>query len=178
MMHNSTLTYVVIGVYIASICGLACCGLDKTVPLNYSLLAVFTFCVSWIVSASCMHIQPIIVLEAACLTATVVVAITLYAFTTKTDFTVFGPLIYIFGLVFAVAGLLMSAFGYTHNLLYCSIGAIFFSFYLLFDTQMIMGGDSKRYQFDEDSYILAAVTLYLDIINIFLYILEILDENK
>ena len=41
---------------------------------------------------------------------------------------------------------------------------------------MKMGGDKKRYQFDEDSYILAAVTLYLDIINIFLYILEILAE--
>ena len=42
---------------------------------------------------------------------------------------------------------------------------------------MIMGGDNKRYQFDEDSYILASVTLYLDIINIFLYILQILDEK-
>ena len=41
-----------------------------------------------------------------------------------------------------------------------------------------MGGDNKRYQFDEDSYILAAVALYLDIINLFLYILEILDDNK
>ena len=42
---------------------------------------------------------------------------------------------------------------------------------------MIMGGDSKRYQFSEDSYILAAMALYLDIINIFLYLIEILDEK-
>ena len=42
---------------------------------------------------------------------------------------------------------------------------------------MIMGGDTKRFQFSEDSYILAAMALYMDIINIFLYILELLDEK-
>jgi FtsH-binding integral membrane protein len=37
-----------------------------------------------------------------------------------------------------------------------------------------MGGKDRKYQCDEDDYILAAVMLYLDIINLFLYILELL----
>ena len=64
------------------------------------------------------------------------------------------------------------------GLLYSVLGVILFSVYLVFDTQMIMGGDNKRYQFDEDSYILAALVLYMDIINIFLYVLQILSDSK
>ena len=72
--------------------------------------------------------------EAATLTFAVCLAITVYAFTTTTDFTIFGPILFIFGFVFAVAGIFMAAFGYHHGIVYSSIGVIFFSFYLLFDT--------------------------------------------
>mmetsp|Transcript_18676 Transcript_18676/g.31941 ORF Transcript_18676/g.31941 Transcript_18676/m.31941 type:complete len:107 (-) Transcript_18676:70-390(-) len=104
------------------------------------------------------------------------IAITVYAVTTKRDFTMCGPLLFIIGFVFAIASLLMIPFGYTNNLVFCCLGVILFSFYLLFDTQMIIGGKNRRYQIDEDSYILASVALYLDIINIFLYILRILGK--
>ena len=43
---------------------------------------------------------------------------------------------------------------------------------------MIMGGKHKTHSFDEEDYILAAVILYLDIIQMFLYILEILNRLK
>ncbi len=46
------------------------------------------------------------------------------------------------------------------------LGVLVFSFYLLFDTQLIMGG--KRYEIGIDDYIMATMILYLDIINIFL----------
>ena len=164
--------------YFVSFIALVCCRLDKQVPTNYGLLLVFTVCTSWMVAVACKRTEPMIVLEAAVLTLSVTIAITFYAFTTDKDFTVFGPLLHIFGFVFCTAGLLLALFGFHMGLLWSVVGVILFSFYLLFDTQMIMGGDKKRYQFDEDSYILASVTLYLDIINIFLYILEILNESN
>ena len=55
------------------------------------------------------------------------------------------------------------------------VGVLLFSFYLLYDTQIIIGGKHRRYQIEEDSYVLASVALYLDIINMFLYILELLN---
>lgn len=171
LLHNEGLLAMVTIAYFASICALTCCGFDKTVPTNYILLGVFTFCTGWMVSMSTIHVKPLIVLEAACLTLAMVFSITLYAMTTSTDFTVFGPLLWIFGMVFGVAGIFLSLFGFTKGLLWSTIGVILFSFYLLYDTQMIMGGDNKSVQYDEDSYILAAINLYLDIINIFLYIL-------
>lgn len=41
------------------------------------------------------------------------------------------------------------------------------------DTQMIIGGNHK-FQMSPEEYILGAIALFLDIINIFLYILRIL----
>mmetsp|Transcript_22799 Transcript_22799/g.35104 ORF Transcript_22799/g.35104 Transcript_22799/m.35104 type:complete len:90 (+) Transcript_22799:492-761(+) len=85
-------------------------------------------------------------------------------------------MLHVIGLTFAMASGLFLMFGYHPGLLWSVVGALLFSFYLMYDIQMIMGGEKKEYSFDEDSYILAAVTLYLDIINMFLYILRILSE--
>jgi protein lifeguard len=62
-------------------------------------------------------------------------------------------------------------FNRTLHLIYAYLAVILFSFYLLYDTQLIMGG--KRYTIDIDDYIMAAMILYLDIINIFLQLLKI-----
>ena len=53
----------------------------------------------------------------------------------------------------------------------CGIAVMLFSFYLIYDTQLIMGG--KRYEIDIDDYILGAIILYTDIITIFLYLLKL-----
>ncbi len=57
------------------------------------------------------------------------------------------------------------------HLIICGISVLIFSFYLIFDTQLIMGG--KRYEIEIDDYILGAIILYTDIITIFLYLLRI-----
>lgn len=163
-------------IYLASVCALACCRFDKTVPTNYILLGTMTFGCGWLVSITTIMYPPVIVFEAACLTAAMVFSITLYALNTSTDFTAFGPLLYIFGMVFCVFGILLSVFGITKGLVWSTIGVVLFSFYLIYDTQMIIGGDKADQQYTEDDYILAAVNLYLDIINIFLYILQILGD--
>ena len=175
---NPILLVGVLVMYIASICALACCGFDKKVPTNYALLAIFTACVSFIVSATTCKYDPIIVFEAAFLTSAITIAITVYAITTKTDFTVFGPIMFIVGFIFAAAGLLSFMFGPEMRLLYACIGVFVFSFYLLIDTQMIIGGKNKKHKIDADSYILASVALYLDIINIFLFIIEIMGGRE
>jgi len=56
----------------------------------------------------------------------------------------------------------------TVHTLYAAFGAVVFSLYIIYDTYMI----SQRYSPDE--YIMACVDLYLDIVNLFLYILQLL----
>ena len=163
--------------YLVSTVALTCFRQDKKVPVNYILLSIFTLSMTWIVGAQCLMNDPIVVLEAASLTLSVTVAITLYAMTTKQDFTIYGPVLMIVSFVFTTAGLLFFMFGYNPGLIWSVFGVLLFSAYLLFNTQMIMGGDKKRYQYDEDSYILAAISLYIDILNIFMYLLQILKDK-
>ena len=49
--------------------------------------------------------------------------------------------------------------------------------YLVFDTQMMMGGKHK-YALSPEEYIFAALNLYLDIINLFMFILSIIGNSR
>ena len=60
---------------------------------------------------------------------------------------------------------------------YASAGALIFSFYIIYDTQMMMGG-AHKYSVSPEEYIFAALNLYLDIINLFMYILMIIGSSK
>jgi len=104
------------------------------------------------------------------MTASLTLGLTFYAFNTKTDFTAWGGMLWGLGAVLLIFGLFSFLFGPTMRLIYCTLGVILFSVYLVFDTQLIMGGEGKYASLGKDDYILGAIILYLDIINIFLYI--------
>ena len=55
--------------------------------------------------------------------------------------------------------------------------AVIYSVYILVDTQMILGG-SRHKQVQLDDYILGATVLYVDIISLFLKILQLLGKKK
>ena len=99
---------------------------------------------------------------------------TVYAATTKSDFTIPRGIIFVLITSLLMLGLL--GIFWRHNSflekLYCTLGAIIFGIYLVIDTQMIIGG--KRYSLSFDDYIVGALVLYIDIINLFLYILRLL----
>ena len=60
---------------------------------------------------------------------------------------------------------------------YGSIGALIFSLYIVYDTQLMMGGKHK-YALSPEEYIFAALNIYLDVINLFLYILMIVGGSR
>ena len=55
------------------------------------------------------------------------------------------------------------------ELVYSGVGALIFSAYIVVDTQIIM----KKFSVEDE--IIATITLYLDVINLFLYILRFLN---
>ena len=55
---------------------------------------------------------------------------------------------------------------------YGSLGALVFSLYIVYDTQLMMGGKHK-YALDPEEYIFAAINLYIDFIQLFRFILMI-----
>lgn len=89
-----------------------------------------------------------------------------------------GGILFVACILLLFFGLIAMFFpGKTMTLIYSSCGAILFSIYLIYDTQMMMGGKHK-YSISPEEYIFGALTLYLDIINIFIYILSIIGSSK
>merc|ERR1719343_1370915 len=62
-------------------------------------------------------------------------------------------------------------------MMYDFVGVLLFTFYIVYDTQLIIGG-SHKVQFSIDDYCFAALNLYLDVINLFQQILRLLGDQK
>lgn len=109
-----------------------------------------------------------VITQAFLMTATAFGGLTIFAFNTKKDFSTWGKFLFIALIVIVVASLINI---FTHSpmlqIVIAGVGAILFSAFILYDTQMIIRGGY-------DSPILAAVALYLDILNLFISLLQIL----
>ncbi|KAH7701922.1 Protein TMBI-4 [Aphelenchoides avenae] len=142
-----------------------------TVPLNYFLLAGWTVLQSLTVGTIVTFYDVEVVLQAVLLTAIVVAALFFYTLQSKHDFRKHYALIFTLSIVFlfatAIQMILMSP---TVNFVMSLLGAALFSVYLVFDIDMIMHG------FSEEEYIVACICIYMDIIGLFLRILQILNE--
>ena len=59
------------------------------------------------------------------------------------------------------------------SVVYSSLGVLVFSLYLIYDTQMMLGGKHKL-SISPEEYIFAVLTIYLDVIQLFLHIIHLL----
>lgn len=76
-------------------------------PLNYFLLLIFTLCETVTLSMILLKAEDKNIIVAFILTAVMVVALTIYAWTTKTDFTICGGMMFVLFLIL-VAAVIMS----------------------------------------------------------------------
>jgi len=141
----------------------------KETPTNFILLAAFTVVEAYTVGVIVTYYSQAIVLQALLLTLAVLVGLTLYTFQTKRDYSAMHSGLFAGLCILLLGGILQLFFHSTIFELVISIGgALLFCLFIVFDTQMLMQTLSP------EEYILATINLYLDIINLFLYILRIL----
>ena len=113
------------------------------------------------------------------ITAATVILVSIIAFIIPIDVTgcgfvclVLGILLTIFGFVVLIVSLVVTN-GYSLYILkmvYGGVGAAIMCLYLLYDTQLMMGGKHK-YAYSPEDYIFATLSLFLDIIILTLFIL-------
>lgn len=146
----------------------------KSYPANLLFLGAFTLLEAYAVSVVTSFYEARIVVQALVLTLGLFVALTLFACQTKYDFTNWMP--YLFGaLWFLILFGFMAAFFPMNSkveLVYGGIAALVFSGYILVDTQLVM----RHYHVEEE--IAASISLYLDVLNLFLAILRILNNQN
>lgn len=140
----------------------------------------FTLCESYLVGWIAAFYDPVTVILAAALTASITFVLTVYACTTKTDFTIYGGILWILGWALFAFGILFFAFSgpnfTTGLIIYSILGVCLYGVYLIYDTQLIMGG--KKYQLDIDDYVIGALMLYIDIIMLFIKLLRIIGAAR
>ncbi|QDZ23460.1 inhibitor of apoptosis-promoting Bax1 [Chloropicon primus] len=176
---NSWPFYIAFPGMIGSMIGLLCCGdMHRRFPYNYMLLSIFTFAESYLVGVTTLMYETETVLIAVALTGVLTAALVGYAFQTKYDFTTQGGVLLCVLISFILFGIMASFMPYSKiaHLAFASVGALIFACYIVVDVQLLM--DGKRVQLSPDDYVLAALNLYLDILNLFLYILQILGESQ
>ena len=145
-------------------------------PLNAQLLFVWTLMEAYTVGVVCASYtaagQGRIVVEALVLTAAIFASLTLYTVYSKRDWSFMAAGLSSGLLLLIFWGLFSLFFPALAGGIYSLFGALLFSGYFIFDTWQI----TERLGYDD--HILASITLYLDILNLFLFILRLLSRDR
>jgi len=151
-------------------------SLSRTVPLNYILLGVFTLAESYTVGFIAGQYNRDVVLTAMYLTAGVVAALAIYTVKTKNEITYYSGLLVL--LTFGIGALTFlnwfTIFGLFDSLIFAG-SAVMSGLYFIYDVKLLLGQD--RFKLSLDDYIKGAMHLYIDVVRIFLNILQIIGKK-
>jgi FtsH-binding integral membrane protein len=143
-------------------------------PLNIGLLALFTLMEAFTLGVVTAFYDNVIVLQALLITTGIFLGLTLFTLQSKYDFSGMGP--WLFGglLALVMTGFVgvFIPFSSTLNLIYSLVGTLLFSGYVVYDTYLINS------RLSPDEYIMGAISLYLDFVNLFLNILRLLSNMQ
>ncbi|KAL5203636.1 hypothetical protein ABZP36_008507 [Zizania latifolia] len=136
-------------------------------PVNLLLLGLFTLCESFTIGVFSSCFLGKVVLQATILTAIAVFSLTIFTFWAAHrghDFSFMYPFLFASLLVLMAYLVIQIWFpqGRVGMTIYSCIATVLFSGFLVFDTHQLI----KRHTYNE--YIIAAISLYLDIINLFM----------
>ncbi|KIY53461.1 hypothetical protein FISHEDRAFT_63361 [Fistulina hepatica ATCC 64428] len=132
-------------------------------PINFVLLSVFTLMEAFTLGVTVAFFDKTIVMQALLITLGVFIGLTLFTLQSKYDFSGMGPFLFGGLIALLMTGLvgMFIPFSRTMDLIYAIGGCLLFSGYVVYDTYIINS------RLSPDEFIAAAVSLYLDFINLF-----------
>jgi len=161
--------------YIVLVC---CQSVRRRHPGNLICLAVLTAAMGYMVAMIASFYDVNVVFIALAITVLSCAAIIAFAMQTKYDFTgciaimfVVMMALFFFGIIILIVAVAFPQQIRIVYVVYCGLAAVAFMVYLAIDVQLVMGG--KRFEISPEDYVFAATQLFLDIVYIFLYILQI-----
>lgn len=170
--------YVGLFVVLISFIILACIeSARRSTPINYILLSFLTSGYAFTAAVVSCSYDTRTVLFAFLATGVSCFLIAFLAKTTSLDLTTCGTTLCLLSLLHLVIGIILALIfpDDISSLLLAVTGALLVSLYLMFDLQLIMGG--RENELSPEEYILGAVLLYTDIIQLFLFMLRIVGAD-
>uniref|UniRef100_A0A4W5RKH9 Transmembrane BAX inhibitor motif containing 1 n=1 Tax=Hucho hucho TaxID=62062 RepID=A0A4W5RKH9_9TELE len=168
-------------VYFVTYCILVCCkGPRRRFPWNFVLLAIFTLAMSYMTGTISSYYDTKVVFLTIGITAIVCIIVTIFCFQTKVDFTSCGGLFSILAIVVLVTGIItviVLSFKYVPwlHMLYAAIGAVVYTLFLAYNTQLLIG--NRKLSISPEEYVFGALSLYVDIVQIFIFLLQLVGAS-
>ncbi|XP_075909792.1 protein lifeguard 4 [Petromyzon marinus] len=142
-------------------------------PTNLILLFAFTLVEAFTLGVVVTFYDHAVVFQACVLTAAAFVGLTAYTLQTKRDFSRMGTGLFAGLWILIIAGFLGLFLRYPLvELALAGGGALLFCGFVVWDTQRLL------HRLSPEDYVEGAVSLYLDLINLFLYILRLLEAVR
>ncbi|XP_017858229.1 PREDICTED: protein lifeguard 1 isoform X1 [Drosophila arizonae] len=161
------------GMFVGSSVIFCCRRLSRKVPINYFLLFVYTIFTTMMVCSTTVYYQTNLILYAFGTTVLLCICLTIFAMCFPCDFTGYGPFLCVTGFAtFAVGILAFVMKDPLVQMIYLGISLILFSLYLVYDIQLMVGRHKNQYC--EEDYIIAALSIYSDIIRMFITLLQLI----
>jgi len=147
-------------------------------PKNLILTFLFTFIEGIWLAPFLMLAErnaPGVVSQAAILTFAAFGVLSLYAVVSRRDFSAWGSFLMV-GVFVLLAAMILNAFvgSAAGGLWIAAIGVMIFSGLLVFDTWRLLRSGA----YGQDDYVLTAVAIYLDLLNMFVFILSLLGGGR
>uniref|UniRef100_A0A3B3RW83 Protein lifeguard 2 n=1 Tax=Paramormyrops kingsleyae TaxID=1676925 RepID=A0A3B3RW83_9TELE len=165
---------------------LLCSSCRRRFPWNLILLAIFvSITTTGEVLSHLSYYNTRSVMVTLGITALVCLSVTVFSFQTKIDFTSCQGVLLILSMAVCYCGIFLACvvpFGYwiliIHHVYPPTLTPLTFSFFqfLVFDTQILLG--NKRSTISPEDYIFATLSLYLDIIYIFSFFLQLFGMDR
>ncbi|KAJ7209413.1 UPF0005-domain-containing protein [Mycena rebaudengoi] len=141
-----------------------------THPWNFVLLSTFTLLEAFTLGIAASFYDTNVLLRALAITAAVFMALSLFTLQTKYEFSGMGPFLFAALIVLvstSVVHLLVAPFNATLDIVWTVTSCLVFSAFVVYDTYQISA------RLSPDEFIMGAISLYLDIINLFLRIVRL-----
>jgi len=150
---------------------------SKKEPLNYFVFALFAILTGVSITPLLLYVAMsggiAIIIKALLATFLTFTAAGLIGWKTKKSLASWGGFLFVslIGLVIVQIVGIFIPWGSTFEMIYSSIGVVIFGAYTIYDFNRLK-------TFPEDQYVQAAMHIYLDIFNLFIFILRLMSSNR
>jgi len=148
---------------------------------SLSVFAGWTVCEAVIMANICTRFDLRVVLLALAQTAAATTGLTLYGFVKnpRFDLTGAGSVLFASLLALVLTMVLGPFLGISIDSLAVSyLGAVLMCAYIVYDTQLIVGGEHKKAQLRTTEYVLGAMMLYIHVADLFIFLMKIASKSQ
>jgi FtsH-binding integral membrane protein len=172
-LKNQWIVYLASGFLIILVYGLIFFKrIARKVPINYISFFLFTVSSTYCVTFAASYYDVLTILISTGLTTAIIIALNLYSIFSIENFTVRGGFIVVSLVVIVGSTAILSMVRMNfYHLVISILGDLFFGFFLVYDTQATIGENQRMYSCDD--YIIAALSIYLDILYYFIELMRI-----